>query len=56
MARGSYWDPRAKRFLQPGDAGYDRLTFENLTLGPLELGQYGCDWDEDFEDALVAAE
>jgi hypothetical protein len=43
LARGSYWCPRARRFLQPGDIGYDRAMFEQLTLGPLERGEWGDD-------------
>lgn len=42
LAQGSYWCPRARRFLQPGETGYDRNTYEQLTLGPLERGM----WDE----------
>lgn len=39
LARGSYWCSRAKRFLQPGEAGYDRNELERLVKGPAERGQ-----------------
>jgi hypothetical protein len=42
----AYWCPRAKRFIAPGQRGYDEKEFERLALGPIERGSYELEeWD-----------
>lgn len=54
LVRGSYWCPQQRKILSPGQAGYSRAMFEQLTLGPLELGMYGDD-SEDEDEVRVAS-
>lgn len=56
---GTYWCRRLGRFVLPGETQYNRDTFEELTVGPLERGLFGDDFDEistvrDVPSSLVA--